>query len=83
MICKWIFGMAIMPFLCTGHLLNLLNPPRVNLWLTLKSSKVPYYFPSFLIPYLNNFQILDYTKWVAWQSQATKLDPQKNNPFIL
>ena len=49
------FGMAAIPFLCKGLLLNQLDLPRVNLVFTLKSVKVYYHYARFLIPYLSIF----------------------------
>ena len=59
-----IFGMAAMPILCIGILLNQFNLPRVDLVFILKSAKVHNYYDSFLIPY---FQFL--FKLLLWKAQ--------------
>ena len=50
-----IFGMADMPFLCNGILLNRFNLLKVNLVFPWKLAKVYYYYASFHIPYFNFF----------------------------
>ena len=58
-----IFGMAAMPFLCNGLLLNQLNLAMVNQVFTSKFAKVHKYYGSSPIPYFNFF----YFYW-AWPS---------------